>query len=64
MKNRFQRKHDKILVTYRDAAENVIGRSKKESKPWTGDKTWGKIQEGKEAKLNIEGARLERLEQR
>ena len=24
---------------------------------------WGKIQEGKEAKLNIEGARLERLEQ-
>ena len=52
-------------MTYRDAAaENVIGRSKRESKPWTGDKTWGKIQEGKEAKLNIEGARLERLEQR
>ena len=36
----------------------------KESKPWIGDKTWRKIQEGKEAKLNIEGARLERLEQR
>ena len=52
------------MVTYRDAAENVIGRSKKESKPWTGEKTWGKIQEGKEAELNIEGARLERLEQR
>ena len=45
------------MVTYRDAAEKVIGRSKKERKPWTGDKTWGTIQDGKEAKLNIEGAR-------
>ena len=52
------------MVTYRDAAEKVIGRSKKERKPWTGDKTWGTIQDGKEAKLNIEGARLEGLEQR
>ena len=48
VKNRFealgyiedpQKEHDKILVVYRDAAEKVIGRSKKQSKPWIGDKT-------------------------
>ena len=29
-----EEEHDKILVAYRDAAEKVIGRSKKQSKPW------------------------------
>ena len=52
MKNRFEalgdiedpeEEYDKILVTYRDATEKVIGRSKTQSKPCTGDKTWGKF---------------------
>ena len=34
-----EEEQDKILVTYRDAAEKVNGRSKKQSKPWIGDKT-------------------------
>jgi len=45
-------------------AKKVIGRSKKQSKPWIGDKTWEKIKERKEAKLKMEGARSERLKQR
>ena len=51
-----EEEHDKTLATYRDAAEKVIGISKKHSKPWIGDKTWKKIQERKEVKLKIEGA--------
>ena len=48
VKNRFEalgdiedpeKEHDKLLEAYRDAAEKVIGRSKKQSKPWIGDKT-------------------------
>ena len=55
VKNRFQglgdiedseEEHNKILVTYRDAAEKVIGRSKKQSKLWIGDNTWGKFRRG------------------
>lgn len=38
----------KILVTYRDAGEKFIGTSKKQSKPWIGDKTWEKIKERRE----------------
>ena len=56
--------HDMILVTYRDAAKKVVGRSKKDSRPWIGSKTWEKITERKEAKLKLEGARSERLKQR
>ena len=33
-----EEEHNKILVTHGDAAERVIGRSKKQSKPWIGDK--------------------------
>ena len=60
VKNRFealgdiedpQEEHDKILETYREAEKKVIGRSKKQSKPWIRDKTWEKIKEKKEAKL-------------
>ena len=51
---------DMILATYRGAAKNVLGRSKKLSSPWIGSKTW----ERKEAKLKLEGARSERLKQR
>ena len=51
-----EEEHDKTLATYRDAAEKVIGISKKHSKPWIGDKTWKKIQERKKVKLKIEGA--------
>ncbi|KAL9969650.1 hypothetical protein ACROYT_G021887 [Oculina patagonica] len=73
MRNRFEalgdiedpkEEHDLILATYRDAAKEVIRRSKKQSKPWIGDKTWEKIKERKEAKLKMEGARSERLKQR
>ena len=35
-----EKEHDKILETYRDAAKEVIGWSKKQSKPWIGDKIW------------------------
>ena len=38
---------DKTLAKYRDAAEKVIGISKKHSKPWIGDKTWKKFKRGK-----------------
>ena len=73
MRNRFEalgdiddpkEEHDMILVTYRDAAKKVVGRSKKDSRPWIGSKTWEKITERKEAKLKLEGARSERLKQR
>jgi len=73
VKNRFEalgdiedpeEEHDKILEAYRDAAKKVIGAPKKQSKPWIGDKTWGKIKERKEAKLKMEGVRSERLKQR
>ncbi len=72
-KNRFEalgdiedpeEEHDLILATYRDAAKKVIRRSKKQSKPWIGDKTWEKIRERKEAKQKMEAARSERLKQR
>ena len=53
-----------IVATYRDAAKNVLGRSKKISKPWIGNKTWEKIKERKKEKLKIERTRLERLKQR
>lgn len=59
-----EEEHDLILATYREAAKKVIGRSKKQSKPWIGDKTWEKIKDRKEAKLKMEGARSERLKQR
>ena len=56
MKNRFEalgdiedpeEEYDKFLVTYRDATEKVIGRSKTQSNPWKGDKTWEKFSRGK-----------------
>ena len=53
-----------ILETYRDASKKVIGWSKKQSKPWIGDKTLEKIGERKEAKLKMESARSECLKQR
>jgi len=59
-----EEEHDLILATYREAAKKVIGRSKKQSKLWIGDKTWEKIKERKEAKLKMEGARSEQLKQR
>ena len=34
-----EEEHDKLLEVYRGAAEKVIGRSKKQSKSWIGDKT-------------------------
>ena len=73
MKNRFEalgdledpeEEHEKILEMYRDAAEKVIGRSKKQSKPWIGDFTWKKVKERKEVKLKMEGVRSERLKRR
>ena len=73
VKNRFEalgdledpeEEHEKILEMYRDAAEKIIGRSKKQSKPWIGDKTWKKVKERKEVKLKMEGARSERLKRR
>ena len=73
VKNRFEalgdiedpeEEHNKLLEAYRDAAEKVIGRSKKQSKPWIGDKTWKKVKERKKVKLRKEGARSERLKQR
>ena len=39
-----EEEHDKLLEAYRGAAEKVIGRSKKQSKLWIGDKTWKKSQ--------------------
>ena len=42
-----EEEHDKTLATYRDAAEKVIGISKKHSKSWIGDKTWKKFKRGK-----------------
>ena len=56
-----EEEHDMVLATYRDAAKKVLGRSKKLSSPWIGSK---KIKERKEAKLKLDGARLERLKQR
>ena len=56
--------HNMILATYRDAVKNVLGRSKKRSKSWIGNKTWEKIKERKEEKVKMEGARMERLNQR
>ena len=53
-----------ILENYRDAAKKVIRWSKKQSKPWIGDKTWEKIKERKEAKLKMESTRSERLKHR
>ena len=41
-----------------------LGRSKKLSKPWIGNKTWEKIKESEKEKLKIEGTRSERLKQR
>ena len=73
VKNRFEapgdiedpeEEHDKLLQAYRDAAEKVIGRSKEQSKPWIGDKTWKKVKERKDVILRMEGARSERLKQR
>ena len=59
-----EEEHDKLLEAYRGAAEKVIGRSKKQSKSWIGDKTWKKVKERKDVKLKMEGARSERLKQR
>ena len=53
-----------IVATYRDAAKKVLGRSKKISKPWIGNKTWEKIKERKKEKLKMVGTRLKRLKQR
>ena len=49
-----EEEHDMILVTYRDGAKRVLG-----SRPWIGSKTSEKIKERKEAKLTLEGVRLE-----
>ena len=32
-----EEEHDELLDAYRGAAEKVIGRTKKQSKPWIGD---------------------------
>ena len=73
VKNRFEalgdiedpeEEHDKLLEVYRDAAEKVIGRSKKQSKSSIGDKIWKKVKERKDVKLRMEGARSERVQQR
>ena len=53
-----EEEHDMILATYRDAAKKVLGRSKKLSRPWTGNKTLEKIKERKEAKLKLESTYL------
>ena len=59
-----EEEHDKLLEAYRDSAEKVNGKSEKQSKPWTGDKTWTKVKERKYVKLKMEGARSERIKQR
>ena len=59
-----EEEHDQILVTCRDAAKQVIGRSRKQSKPWIRDKTVEKVKERKEAKLKMESARSHRLKQK
>ena len=46
-------------LRHRDAAEKVIGRSTKQSKPWIEDKTWKKVKERKDVKLKMEGAKAE-----
>ena len=43
-----------ILAAYRDGAKQVLGRSKKLSRPWIESKTREKIKERKEANLTLE----------
>ena len=47
-----------IVATYRDAAKKVLGRSKKISKPWIGNKTWEKIKERKKRKIENGGYKI------
>ena len=67
MRNRFEafgdiddpeKEHDMILATYRDAAKKVLGRSKKLSRPLIGSRTWEKIKERKEVKIEIGGCKI------
>ena len=52
MRNRFEaiggiedpaEEHDMLLESYREATNQVIGKIKKQSKPWIGDETWKKV---------------------
>ena len=59
-----EEKHDKILDAYRESTKKIIRETRKQSKPLIDDETWKKVNERKEATLNLESTKSQRLKQR
>lgn len=73
VRNRFQAlgdiedpeaKHSEAIEIYRDVAKNVLGRTKKKSKPWIREGTWKRVAERKILKQKLEDAKSDRLKER
>ena len=56
--------HDKILDAYRESTKKIIREMRKQSKSLIDDVTWKKVDERKEATLNLESTQSQRLKQR
>ncbi|CAG2211422.1 unnamed protein product [Mytilus edulis] len=54
-------KYEGAVEIYTEAAKQVLGSSKKISKPWITNNTWKMVDERKEIKNKLEGTRSERL---
>ena len=48
---------------YNNAAENVLSRKRKSSKPWISPKSWAKVEERKQLKGKAENVKPERIQQ-
>ncbi|XP_071160880.1 uncharacterized protein [Mytilus edulis] len=57
-------KYEGAVEIYTEAAKQVLGSSKKISKPWITNNTWKMVDERKEIKNKLEGTRSERLKVR
>ncbi|XP_076101199.1 uncharacterized protein LOC143070989 [Mytilus galloprovincialis] len=57
-------KYEGAVEIYTEAAKQVLGSSKKISKPWITNNTWKMVDERKEIKKRLEGTRSERLKVR
>ena len=49
---------------YRETARDIIGNTKKQSKPWIREGTWKRVEERKMIKGKLESAKSDRLKER
>ena len=45
-----EEEYDRVVAVYREAAKDVIGKTRKQSKPWIREETWKRVCERKHIK--------------